>query len=194
MRAFRAGLVAATLGALAVTASPSLAQDQTPAQTPAQTGIGPVPLPAPSSVRILDQDRLLRASRLGQALLADLRAAEQALERENQILSDQLAAEERALTDLRGTLEPDEFRARADAFDRRVETIRAERGRLAQDLARRYDAEAQRFFQSALPILTRLMEDEGILAILNPEAVILGADRLDITDEAIRRLDAATAP
>jgi Skp family chaperone for outer membrane proteins len=145
-------------------------------------------------LRLLDQDRLLRDSNLGQALLADLRAAEAVLERDNQALADQLAAEERALTELRPTLPIDEFRARAEAFDRRVETIRAERARLSQDLGRRYEIETQRFFETALPVLTGLMAEQGIVALLSPEAVILGAEWLDITDQAIERLNRLNPP
>lgn len=174
------GLLAAAALAAALAAPPA----------PAQEAPGPEALP----IRMLDQDRLLRGSRLGQALLADLRTAEQALERENQDLFDQLASEERALTDLRATLTLDEFRARAEAFDLRVEAIRAERARLGQELARRYEAEAQRFFQTALPVLTGLMADEGIVALIGPETVILGAEWLDITSAAIERLDRATTP
>lgn len=170
------------LAAAALAAAASL---QAPAVAQALSGPG---------IRVLNQDRLLRESRMGQALLADLREAEQALERENQTLADELAAEERALTELRASLPPDEFRLRAEAFDRRVETIRAERARLSQNLARRYEAEAQRFFETALPVLTALMAEQGIVAILNPEAVILGAEWLDITDQAIARLDRATQP
>ena len=147
-----------------------------------------------AGIRYLDQDRLLRESRMGQAILSDLREAEQALDRENQALAEQLAAEERALTDLRPTLPPEEFRARAEAFDRRVEAIRAERARLSQELGQRYEAEAQRFFQTALPILSALMAEQGVAALLRPEAVLLGAEWLDLTDQAIDRLNRATPP
>lgn len=144
-----------------------------------------------AAVRVLDQQRLFTGSRLGQGLLAELRAAEQALERDNAALAEQLQAEERELTELRASLDPDEFRARADAFDRRVEAIRAERARLAQDLARRYEAEARRFFEIALPVLSELMAEQGVAVLLNPEAVILAPDWLDITPAAIDRLDRA---
>lgn len=159
-----------------------------------------VPLPAvPQAVsgpgiRVLNQDRLFRESRMGQALLADLREAELALERENQALADALAAEERVLTDQRASLSPDEFRLRAEAFDRRVEAIRGERARLGQELARRYETDAQRFFQTALPVLTALMAEQGIVVLLNPDAVIMGTEWIDITDLAIQRLDRATQP
>lgn len=177
---------AAALLAALLLAAPLPIRAQVPEAAPPR-------LDAVAGIRVLDQDRLINASRLGQALLADLRAAEAALERDNQAVIDQLAAEERALTEARATLDPDEFRARAEDFDRRVEIIRTERNRLSQELAQRYEAETQRFFETALPVLTRLMEDEGILALIRPELLILGVDWLDITDLAIARLDAATA-
>lgn len=146
------------------------------------------------SFRILDEDRLLRESQLGQQMLADIRAAEQALEEENQRISDQLAEEERALTEARTRLSPDEFRARADAFDLRVEEIRAERNQRSVELARFSETEAQRFFDMALPVLAGMMNEEGLVALLKPDALILGADWLDVTEEAIQRLDTEFVP
>lgn len=169
-----------------------------PAQSgpaPATTGPGALPaLPqgvSPVPFRILDQDRLLRDSRLGQQILEGVRAAEQRLAEANQLLFDQLASEERALTEARATLGAEEFRARADAFDTRVEAIRAERVQASQALASWSDGEAQRFFDAALPILVQLMNEEGLLALLKPDTLILGSDWLDVTDAAIARIDAA---
>lgn len=141
--------------------------------------------------RILNEERLLRESRYGQAVLAELREAEARLEAENERIAEELAAEERALTAARAELAPEEFRARADAFDQRVEAIRAERNELSLDLARRSDAAAARFFDEALPVLVQLMSEEGLVAILRPDALILGADWLDVTDQMIERLDTA---
>ena len=143
-----------------------------------------------ASFRILNEERLLRESRFGQAVLADLREAERRLEAENERIAQELADEERALTEARADLSPEEFRARADAFDQRVEAIRAERNELSLDLARQSDAAAVRFFDEALPVLLQLMTEEGLIAILRPDALIVGADWLDITDQVIERLDA----
>lgn len=173
-------------------------------QSPPEPVVPETPLPHASMpapvlddtlpVRMLDLDRLLTESRPGQALLAELQAAERALEAENQALADELAREERRLTDLRPELGPEEFRARADDFDRRVEIIRTERARLARDLAERYEIEAQRFFDAALPVLSALMQEQGIVALLRPEAVIVAAEGLDVTDTAIEMLDRAMSP
>lgn len=147
-----------------------------------------------ASFRILDEDRLFRESQLGEQVLADIRAAEQALEEENQRIADQLADEERALTEARAQLSPEEFRAQADAFDLRVEEIRAERNQRSVELAEYSESEAQRFFDTVLPVLTGMMDEEGLVALLKPDTLILGADWLDITEEAIERLDAEFVP
>lgn len=178
-RAVRLGLLAGVLFGAPV--MPFVAQ----AQQAAASVQASVPF------RILNETRLLNESRLGQEVLARIDRARQALEDENQRLFDQLEAEESELTSLRATLSPDEFRTRAEAFDARVEEIRAERGQASDDLARRSEAEAQRFFDAALPVLVQLMTDEGLVALLKPETVILGTEWLDITDAAIARLDAA---
>jgi Skp family chaperone for outer membrane proteins len=163
----RGTLLAAALACAAVTAA---AQDAT--------------------FRILNEERLLRESRYGQAVLSELREAERQLEDENERIAAELAAEERALTEARADLTPEEFRARADEFDRRVEAIRAERNELSMELTRRSEAAAGRFFDEALPILLQMMAEEGLVAVLRPDALILGADWLDMTDQVIERLDA----
>ncbi len=139
---------------------------------------------------VLDEDRFLRESQLGRQVLAEIRAAEERLEEENSRISAQLAEEERALTEARASMSPEVFRAEADAFDTRVEQIRAERRERSEELARFSEAEAQRFFETAFPVLVELMTDEGIIAILKPEAVIIALDFVDITPRAIARLDA----
>jgi Skp family chaperone for outer membrane proteins len=140
--------------------------------------------------RILNEERMLRESLYGQAVLAELREAERELEAENERIATELAAEERALTEARAELSPEDFRARADDFDRRVEAIRAERNELSMELARRSEAATGRFFDEALPILLQMMTEEGLVAVLRPDALILGADWLDMTDQVIDRLDA----
>lgn len=167
-------LAGVLMGAPAV----SIAQDTT---TPVQGAAVPF--------RLLDQDRLFSDSRLGQQILAEIQRDERQLEAENQQIFDQLAAEESALTQQRAALTPEDFRALADAFDARVEEIRAERAARGQALFTANEQRAQQFFDAALPILVQLMNDEGIVALLKPDTLVLGIDALDITDRAIERLD-----
>ena len=155
-----------------------------PAQSePAQTD--------PAQILTLDKERLFAGSRFGQAVTGAVEAQAAALTAENRKIDADLEAEERQLTEKRPTMQPAEFRILADAFDEKVTALRIAQDAKSKALTRLRDDGRKRFFAAAVPILAALMRDKGALAILSNEAVILSFDRIDMTDEAIARLDAA---
>lgn len=170
------GRVAALLALLAALALPvpaALAQQANPPQ-----------------LLTLDQDRLYSDSLYGKALEAKSLAATQALAAENRKIEADLAAEEAALTEQRKQVSPEAFQSLADAFDVKVEKIRAEQEAKATALKTDRDAGRQQFFDAAVPVLAELMRQQGAYAILNHDAVILSFDSIDMTSGAIAELDA----
>ena len=145
--------------------------------------------PAPQ-VATLDQDRLYGESRFGKALEAKAQAASQALAAENRRIEAELSAEEADLTAKRQTLSPQAFEPLAQAFDAKVEKLRADQSAKVDALKAERDADRQAFFQAAVPVLADLMRQIGAYAILNKQAVILSFDAIDMTDRAIAALDA----
>ena len=145
---------------------------------------------APPQLLTLDQDRLYGGSLYGRALEAKSLAATQALAGENRKIEADLSAEEAALTDERKTVTPAAFQALADAFDAKVEKIRAAQEAKAAALKTDRDAGRKQFFDAAVPVLAELMRQSGAYAILNHDAVILSFDAIDVTDRAIAELDA----
>ena len=143
-----------------------------------------------SQVVTITQDRLFSGTIYGQAVQAQAEVATQGLQAENRRIEADLEAEEKALTARRATLPPAECRPLAEAFDAKVEGIRAAQDAKARDVLRKNDEERKRFFEAALPVLAQLMTDLGAVAIVDKSAVVLSFDRIDITDEAIARLDA----
>ena len=144
-----------------------------------------------SAVVTLDRGRLFEGSRQGQAILARIEAETAALAAENRRLEAALEAEERSLTERRAVMEPEAFQTLAREFDTRVEELRVAQETKGRTLARARDLEEQRFMEAAVPILGALMRDLGAVAIIDRSAVVLGFDRIDITAQAIERLDAA---
>lgn len=145
------------------------------------------------AVLTLDQDRLFVESAFGRASLARQDAAVEQLEAENSRIEAELIAEEQALTDRRATLPTEEFAALAAAFDEKVERIRTEQDNKARQLARTREEDRQAFLRAVVPVLASLLEERGAAAILDKSTVILSLTALDITDEAIARVDAAMA-
>ena len=148
--------------------------------------------PAQQAVPVvtLDQDRLFVESLYGQRVAREIEEAGEELATENRRIEAELIAEERALTERRAELPPEEFRPLADAFDEKVTRLRQEQDAKARALQRRSEVERRAFLQQAIPVLSRLVAERGALVILDDRAVLLAAESIDITDEAIAEVDA----
>jgi Skp family chaperone for outer membrane proteins len=145
----------------------------------------------PSPVLTIDQEALFQRSAYGLRVQADVEEASAALAAENRRIEAELEAEERRLTAERPGMDPAAFRELAAAFDARVVEIRRTQDQKARDLGRLTDEGRQEFFRAAVPVLTALVRERGAVAILDSRAVILSAESIDITEEAIHRIDAA---
>lgn len=142
-----------------------------------------------SPVLVIDQDRLFSETRLGTQAIGDLEARAQALTSENQAIEAELIAREQELTGLRPKTPPEEFRVLADEFDARVERIRTEQDEKARALTRARDEARQAFFQEVAGVISDIVRDRGAVVVLDRRDVFLSADRIDITDEAIERVN-----
>jgi Skp family chaperone for outer membrane proteins len=150
--------------------------------------------PQAGGVLLLDQERLFSGSRFGQRVLAELDAKTKELQTENRKLEADLEAEEKALTERRASLPPEEFRKLADAFDAKVKGIRAARDAKSTDLTAQREAARKTFIETAVPILGQILRERGASAIIDRSAVVLSFDRIDITDLAIARVDVLLSP
>lgn len=143
----------------------------------------------PSPVLIVDLDRLYVESAFGQRVEAEYAAAGEVLEADSQATQAELEAEERMLAEQRPDMEMDAFREAAEAFDLKVEGIRAEYDarETAVQAAR---SEAIDDFRSRVrPLLGQIMIDNRSLVMLEAEDAYLFVTAIDITDQAIRLSD-----
>ncbi|MFN4201466.1 MAG: OmpH family outer membrane protein [Tabrizicola sp.] len=147
--------------------------------------------PARVPLLTLDQDRLFLESDFGKAVIARERADSAALEQENSRIEAELVAEEQELTKARATLDAEDFSARAAAFDAKVERIREEQDAKARRLTERRDQDRKAFLEVVVPVLGALLGDRGATAILDKSQVIISLSAVDVTDEAIARVNAA---
>jgi len=161
------------IGALLAGAAPLYAQTAPPA----------------SQILTLDQDRLYAESRYGKALEARLAEATQALAAENRKIEQDLAAQEADLTQKRPTMAASAFQVLADAFDAKVEKLRADQAAKIEAMKTQREEGRKAFFQTSVPILAGLMQQMGAFAILNRSAVVVVFDSIDVTDRAIAAVD-----
>lgn len=142
-------------------------------------------------VLMLDRNRLFADSAFGKAAEARFQAESQVLIAENLRLEQALEEEERQLTDQRATLDAESFQKLAAEFDSKTEAIRAAQDAKSRSITLKREEDRQRFLQAAVPVLGELMRDAGAVAIFDKEMVILSLRGVDITEEAVARIDAA---
>jgi Skp family chaperone for outer membrane proteins len=141
-------------------------------------------------VASLNSERLFSESLAGKKILDDARDKSTEIAAENRKIEAELEQEERDLTEKRKSLPADEFRKLADAFDKKVVSIRREQNAKATELSQQLDASRRAFSDRVRPVLQKLMQEKGIIFILDEKAIALAAGSGDITDEALRRVDA----
>lgn len=179
----RAG-AAVLSAALALSGGAAGAQTPSPAAPQLSQGVPQLPFVT------LDDARLFADSAWGKALLRRLEAEQTALGTENREIEARLAAQERDLTARRPNLPPAEFRALADAFNAEVERWRDTQKAKEQAVYQRHEAARLRFRDVANQVLAQLMSERGALAIIAEEAIVLGFREIDITADAVERMDA----
>ncbi|MDG1170866.1 MAG: OmpH family outer membrane protein [Sulfitobacter sp.] len=142
-----------------------------------------------SAVLTIDSERLFLESAFGRRVAKEIEEKGAELTAENRRIEAELEAEEKQLTELRGTLSAEEFRALANAFDEKVQKTRqaqAAKGRAINDLLGK---EREVFLKAAAPVLEQLMRDADAGVILERRSVFVSSTAIEITDNAIQLLD-----
>lgn len=175
-------LSAAALALSLAAAPPAVAQTAPEAQ--------PGAVVSDSAILTIDPERLFAETAFGRRAQREIESEATDLSNENRRIEAELIEEERSLTQQRESLAVEDFRALADAFDAKVDRIRAEQDAKERRLNALRETEQQRFFRQIGPILSQILAERGGLVVLDRRNVIAASERVDITDLAISRIDA----
>lgn len=143
-----------------------------------------------SPILTIDRDRLFSESAFGQRVNREIEATSNAMAAESRRIESDLEEEERQLTEKRKTMEPDAFRELAKAFDEKVQALRKDRDSAEANLRKQIEQAQADFFEKVGPILGTIVREHGAVLIVDRRAILLAAADVDITDEAIARIDA----
>ncbi|PRY80502.1 Skp family chaperone for outer membrane proteins [Yoonia maritima] len=145
---------------------------------------------AAPQILIIDSDRIYYETLYGRRIAADLNAAIQAVQAENEQIVATLTEEERSLTLRRPDMTPEEFRAEADAFDVKVEEVRRVRDAKNIELQTE-NAEQRTVFEDRVQgVIGNLMIERGAVIVMEQRSVVMSVREANITDDVIVRVDA----
>lgn len=139
----------------------------------------------------VDIDRLFGQSQFGERISQTYTEGRTALAAENRRIADALREEELALAQQRPDMDPDVFRTEAEAFDAKAQGIRRAQDAKETSLEETLTQGRDQFLVVTRPILGQLMVDRGAIAILDRRSVLLSLGSIDVTDDAIERINAS---
>lgn len=153
------------------------------AQTPAPAAPGTI-------IIVVDLQRILREAAAVQALQQQVGAARDAFQAEIRQREEELRRQDQELARERPTLPPEVYAERRQALADQLAALQGD----IQERRRQLDVamnEGMRQVQSELlPILQQLTEERGADIMLAKTAIVLARPELEVTDEALARLDA----
>jgi len=148
---------------------------------------------AQNPVVTVDLERLVSETQIGQYLSFQMSEEAQSLQAELDVIEAELSAEEEDLIKKRETLDLNEFRVLAKAFDEKAVRLRQEQQAKIQTINEESSRRRQDLLRSFVPVLSQVMRDRGATVLLDRRSVVLD-DRasVDITDVAIMIIDQNT--
>jgi Skp family chaperone for outer membrane proteins len=154
----------------------------------AQAAPAPTSTPDPK-ILVIDRNAILRASKAGQSIVAQLQAFSSSAQGEFKAQGESLRKEGEALRAQIAILAPDvkakkirDFQAKEAAFQKKVQDRQSQiQGGLYQ---------ARQLVEKTLgPILQGIMAERHANLLLDRSSVVLGTVDVDITQEAVQHLD-----
>lgn len=157
--------------------------------TGSSSGQPPQELVFPSPVLVVDLDRIYQETDYGRRIEAQNVAALVQLNTDNQALQEELEREESDIAARRETLSAAEFRAEADAFDAKVQDIRARQDERLAEIEASILTERLAFDARIRPILGQiLLERRGVILVEATEVYLI-VRSVDITAQSIAVLN-----
>lgn len=148
----------------------------------------------PFTIAVVDLDAVVANSPAGRALEQDIEAFQRSVQAEVDRRRDEARSLQQEVNEGAGSMTP----ARQTELRQRFEQIMTDVRRYTDDQQRegqRRQNEGLRAIEQQLePVFEQLQADMGYDVILNrvPGVVVMAAERADITDEVIRRLEASS--
>lgn len=142
-----------------------------------------------TAVYTIDMSKLIKQTKIGKKIILEDNISRQKLQSENERLEAELLLEEKELSEIRETLTADEFRLKAQEFDKKVTIIRTEQGQKEQDLIVENRKNESEFFKKIYPLLYGLLLERGGSILIDQSNAVLWDSSVDLTIDAINLID-----
>ena len=142
------------------------------------------------NVLVIDMNKLVGQSSVGQALQAQYEQAKFMLDNEFNNLKTELIAEEQRLSEIRSDTEVADFRQMAKEFDQRSTEVREAYIERQKNIDVALNLRRRKLFEASVPYLKQILNQNNASVLIRKDQTVLSANSVDVTDLAINTINA----
>ncbi len=144
----------------------------------------------PLVVAVLDVNLILRESSAAKAVRAQIDKQRDTYQAALVTQENKLRDADQKLSQERASLSQEEFLKRRDELGKQIEQLRVDSDKRKQALEKAFNSGMQQVTQSLGQVLSEIAKQRSLTLVLNKAMVPLSANDLDITQEALKMLNA----
>jgi len=141
-------------------------------------------------IGVLDREFVYKKSRAGSGLLGALSTALKKLDDEATAAGKKFREEEKKINGECKTISEDECKEKVKAFSNKVKATEDDQNKKRKALEKQRDDGRDKITKALEPIITKIIADRELLIVIDRAALVYAAESLDITEEALKALDA----
>lgn len=152
--------------------------------------VGITPAARAGDVLVVDIDTVYTTSLAGKSLLKQIRKKDEVIKKQVEAAQKELEKESNKLEGQKALLAPEALQAKTDEL--RLKSI-SKNQELQQEVRKVKAAQANanaQILKALSPILKDIMEEKKAAIVVERRTILIGSEDRDITDEAVKRLNA----
>ena len=145
----------------------------------------------PALTLVVDYDKLLNTTKAAGDIRTQINALKAKLQKDVDADESGLKKEEEALRAKQASMSPDEFAKARDAFQKKVADVQRRVQARNRQLEGAVNGATDKLRQAIVPIFSDIMNKQNATVLLDTASVLYADSSLDITSQALERLNQA---
>ncbi len=141
------------------------------------------------NVLVIDVNKLINQSNVGQALKAQHEKAKFSLDNEFDNLKKELISKEQRLSKIRTDTDVAEFRQMAKEFDQRSTEVREAYIERQKNIDLVFNLSRRKLFEASVPYLKQILNKNNASVLIRKDQTVLSANSVDVTEIAINTIN-----
>ncbi len=142
-----------------------------------------------TSIGVIDLNKILTDADAAKAAASQIEAIAIEIETEIKLSDEEIIEEQNLLIESQSIMAPEAFAAKRDEYESKVQKYNNERQSKLMRIDELIAVSRNDVLSSMKPILEEISNEKGITIILEKTSIMLSAEKMDITDEVLKKLN-----